>query len=64
LYSGFTFLVLDIAVNLTRLGLEDRLVAGIVGVGAGALMFGLGITVARRREAIMARYTMVRGWEW
>jgi hypothetical protein len=64
LYAGFAFLVLDVVVNLTRLGMRDRLVAGVLGVLGGMALFVLGVAVARHKERLLERYRAVRVWDW
>jgi hypothetical protein len=61
---GFGALVLDIVANLTRWGLQDRLVGGALGVAGGVVLFGLGVVVSRHKALALARYRAVMAWRW
>ncbi len=61
---GMAALLLDIAVNLTRWGMHDRLVAAALGVSAGLALFALGTVVARHKEPAIARYRRVMALPW
>jgi hypothetical protein len=63
-YIGFTALLLDIVANLTRWGLQDRLVGGVLSVLGGILLFALGALVAHHKALALARYRRLQAWPW
>jgi hypothetical protein len=63
-YVGFTALLLDIVANLTRWGLRDRLVGGVLSVLGGVLLFALGALVAHHKARVLARYRRLQAWPW
>jgi hypothetical protein len=63
-YLGFTALLLDIVANLTRWGLQDRLVGGVLSVLGGILLFALGALVAHHKALALARYRRLQAWPW
>ena len=63
-YLGFAALLLDIIANLTRWGLRDRLVGGVLGVVGGIILFALGALVAHHKALALARYRRLQAWPW
>jgi hypothetical protein len=63
-YLGFTALLLDIVANLTRWGLRDRLIGGVLGVVGGMLLFALGALVAHHKAVVLERYRRLQTWQW
>jgi hypothetical protein len=64
LYIGFTALLLDIVANLTRWGMHDRLVGGVLGVLGGMVLFALGTLVAHHKTQVLERYRRMQSWPW
>jgi hypothetical protein len=64
LYIGFTALLLDIVANLTRWGMHDRLVGGVLGVLGGMMLFVLGALVAHYKTQALERYRRMQSWPW
>jgi hypothetical protein len=64
LYIGFTALLLDIVANLTRWGMRDRLIGGVLGVVGGMMLFALGALVTHHKAVVLARYRRVQSWPW
>jgi hypothetical protein len=64
LYIGFTALLLDIVANLTRWGMHDRLVGGVLGVLGGMMLFVLGALVAHYKTHALERYRRMQSWPW
>ncbi len=60
LYLGALFLVLDVAVNLFRIGLQDRIVGMIFLFGTGVLILASVVAYSVRREAIQQRLQGLR----
>jgi hypothetical protein len=64
LYIGFAALLLDIVANLTRWGMHDRLVGGVLGVLGGVMLFVLGTLVAHYKRQVLERYRRMQSWPW
>ncbi|MBU0551089.1 hypothetical protein KJ940_06260 [Myxococcota bacterium] len=64
LFLGFGFLLLDMAVNLTRWGMGDRLIGGLLALAAGVGLFILASVVVARKAQLLARYRDIQSWEW
>jgi hypothetical protein len=64
LYVGFACLLLDILANITRWGMEDRLRASLLGLGAGMALLALGIVVAKHKQELLGRYRKLQTWSW
>jgi hypothetical protein len=63
-YFGFTALLLDIIANLTRWGLRDRLIGGVLGVLGGIVLFAVGALVAHHKTLVLTRYRRLQAWPW
>lgn len=63
-FLGMGFLAANILLNLTRWGIEDRAVAGILGVTTGVLLIAAGAGIAKYKKHIVARLRSVRQWQW
>jgi hypothetical protein len=60
LFLGLGFLVADIAINLFRIGVQDRVIGMIFLFLTGILLLGSAVFFNLKREAILAR---IRNWQ-
>jgi predicted membrane channel-forming protein YqfA (hemolysin III family) len=61
LYLGSAFLVLDVVVNLFRIGLEDRIIGMVFLFATGVLILVAAVFFNLKRDEVLGRYREIRG---